>query len=45
MTRNGLLLVLVILLSACAAWITDILDFGSLEISTVTRSGEPVSGS
>jgi len=45
MTKSGLLLVLVLLLSACAAWITDILDFGSLEVSTVTRSGAPVSGS
>jgi len=45
MTRTGLLLVLVILLSACAAWITDILDFGSLKVQTVTRSGAPVSGS
>ena len=45
MTRNGLLLVLVILLSACAAWITDILEFASLEVQTVTRSGAPVSGS
>jgi len=45
MTRNGLLFVLVILLSACAVWITDILEFGSLEVSTVTRSGAPVSGS
>jgi len=45
MNKNGLLLVLVILLSACAAWITDILEFASLEIQTVTRSGAPVSGS
>ena len=45
MTRTGLLLVLVILLSACAAWITDILEFGSLEVRTVTRSEAPVSGS
>ena len=45
MTRSGLLLVLVILLSACAAWITDILEFGSLEVRTVTRSEAPVSGS
>ena len=45
MSRTGPLLVLVILLSACAAWITDILDFGSLEVRTMTRSGAPVSGS
>jgi len=45
MTRNGLLFVLVVLLSACAAWITDILEFGVLEVSTLTRSGSPVSGS
>ena len=45
MTRNGLLFVLVILLSACAAWITDILEFGSIEVHTMTRSGAPITGS
>ena len=45
MTRTGPLVALVILLSACGAWVTDILEFGSLEVRTVTRSGAPVSGS
>ena len=45
MTRTGPLVALVILLSACGAWVTDILEFGSLEVRTVTRSGAPGSGS
>ena len=36
---------LVIILSACATMVTDVLEFGSIEVQTVTRSGTPVSGS
>ena len=39
------LFALVILLSACATLFTDIIEFGSLEVLTVTRSGVPVTGS
>ncbi len=36
---------LVILLSACATMVTDILEFGSIDVQTVTRAGVPVPGS
>ena len=39
------LFAVVILLSACATLFTDIIEFGSLEVLTVTRSGVPVTGS
>ena len=45
MTRTRTVVVLVILLSACATMVTDILKFGSIGVETITRSGVPVSGS
>ena len=45
MTKPRRVVGLVILLSACATMVTDILEFGSIEVQTVTRSGTPVSGS
>ena len=44
MTKTVPFILLILLLSACATLITDILDYGSLEVETVTRSGSPVPG-
>ena len=43
--RTGPLVLMIILFSACAVLFTDIVEFGSLEVHTVTRSGAPVTGS
>ena len=44
MTKTVSFILLIIILSACATLITDILDYGSLEVEMVTRSGSPVPG-
>ena len=45
MTRPKMVVGLAILLSACATMVTDILEFGSIDVQTMTRAGVPVPGS